>query len=186
MTDFFSQLEDPEFFLRFVGGHFESAPSAVLERFPCTNTVSEDRIRLAHDNYLQLIKTYKVLLQSENPDHYKRSGALLHSLYQNQIITALQFESNGVGEWEEIEAETPLGYSHADAQDMVGIVRFYNDYHNELLSFDLSYLCCAAYEDSPREYDFNFLENICHYLWKNRDLNVDSCSMIFRALMHGS
>ena len=60
---------------------------------------------------------------------------------------------------------------------------FYNSFHNEILSFDLAYQICAAYEDDPREYDFNYLRNMCHYLAKNKDLTVDSLSMIFRSLM---
>jgi hypothetical protein len=29
-----------------------------------------------------------------------------------------------------------------------------------------------------------YLYNVCHYLKKNRDLTVDSLSMLFRSLMH--
>jgi hypothetical protein len=127
---------------------------------------------------------YAILLDSENPDHYKRSGAMLHALYKSDIVTDIEFDASAYGTIEQVESGEVLGLSYGDSQQMIRFPIFYNSFHNEMLAFDLAYRLCWAYERNPREYDFGYLYNVCHYLKKNKDLTVDSLSMLFRSLMH--
>lgn len=181
MNGIFKSLEQEDQFCGYVAGHFASAPAAVIKDFPCTHVLSTERIKYSYGEYRQNIKTYSVLLHSENPDHYKRAGALLHALYRSKIITDVKFDPSK----EEVESNFAHGISYGEAQELVKFPIFYEDYHNQLMSFDLAYQCCAAYEPkNPPGYDFGYLYNVCHYLWKNKDLTVDSLSILFRSLMH--
>lgn len=181
MNGIFKSLEDPEYFTGYVRDHYEKAPAAVVKDFPCVNSIGDDRIDVAFTQYTQNIKVYSVLLASENPDHYKRSGALLHALNNGKIITEVKFVADK--DW--VESGFALGINYGEAKEKIEYPKFYEDYHNELLAFDLAYSCCSAYEDQePDGYDFGYLYNVCHYLWKNKDLTVDSLAMLFRSLMH--
>ncbi|WP_156394096.1 hypothetical protein [Methylobacterium sp. Leaf94] len=182
--DIFNRLEDEGFFQEFIRNHFENVPGQVITDFGCTNKVDAERIKYAYIEYMQSIKGYTVLLHSENPDHYKRAGALMQALYKSKIITEVEFTDSDYGDLDAVEADHVLGLSYDDAQDMTRLPRFYREYHNQLLSFDIAYLCCASYEDEPRGFDINYLHNMCFYLWRNEDLSVDSCAMIFRSLFH--
>jgi hypothetical protein len=185
MNGIFAKLQEPDFFRTYVIEHFERAPAAVIEHFPCKNTVAQDRVTFAYDKYKNNIQTYSVLLHSENPDHYKRSGALLHALYRSKIVTKIEYFDGEYGSKDDMEQGFCLQISYAQAQEQIAFPKFYDEYHNHLLSFDLAYKCCVAYEDHlPSGYTFEYLYNMCHYLWKNEDLTQDSCSMIFRSLMH--
>ena len=62
-------------------------------------------------------------------------------------------------------------------------MQFFDQFYNELLSFDLGYRACAAYEQNPRPVGFDYLHNICTYLKKHPTLNVDTCFIIFKSLM---
>jgi len=181
MNGIFKSLEHENFYCSYVAGHFDKAPATVIENFPCTHTLSIERIKYSFGEYQQNIKTYSVLLHSENPDQYKRAGALLHALYKSKIITSVQFSPTK----DEVEANFALGINYGESQELIRFPNFYEDYHNQLLSFDLAYQCCAAYEaTNPAGYDFGYVYNVCHYLWKNKDLTVDSLAMLFRSLMH--
>lgn len=184
MADLFASLGEAEFFREYVTRHFNNAPKEVIEDFPCTNTVDAARVDLAFQSYTGSINEFAVLLHSENPDHYKRSGALLHSLYKSHIVTGIEFSKGPYGHLEEVESGEKIGLSYMDAQNMTHLPRFYQEYYNQLLSFDLAYQCCAAYEDTPTQYDFEYLYNMCYYLWSNDNLSVASCAMILRSLMH--
>ena len=184
MDDLFAKLDDQDFFRVMVMDHYRDAPGSAVEHFPCTNNIDPARIDLAFNQYQQSLATFKVLLDSKNPDHYKRSGAVLHALYKNQILTSLTYGDGAFGTMDELEADQPLGYSYDNIQGMLRYARFYEKYHNQMLAFNLAYSFCHAYEDDPIGFDYSYLENTCHYLWKNEDLSVDSLSMMFRSLMH--
>jgi hypothetical protein len=183
MNGLFLELEKEEVFTDYVAAHFEQAPALVIADFPCTHELDPKRIGLAFGEYTQTIKQYSVLLHSANPDHYKRSGALLHALYRSKIVLGVDFSDSSWGSMADVESGAVLAVSYAHAQQMLKFPEFYQTFHNELLSFDLSYQLCAAYEAEPRPYGFEYLHNMCHYLHKNKDLTVDSLSMIFRSLM---
>jgi hypothetical protein len=180
----FAKLENQDFFVEYVTDHFKTAPQQAVADFPCTHVLDSNRIIFAFGEYTQNVKSFSVLLDSNNPDHYKRSGAMLHALYKSRIITEIEYSDGEWGSIEQLKYEmAPLGLSHSFAEAMIKFPIFYSSFYNELMSFDLSYQLCAAYEAIPMDYDFNYLHNMCHYLRKNTDLTVDSLSMIFRSLM---
>ncbi len=183
MDGLFAKLEDKKTFIGYVTAHFQNAPSVAIADFPCSHTVEPSRVEFAFGEYTQNVKQYSVLLDSKNPDHYKRSGGMLHALYNSKIIVAITYKPSKWGSIEELWSGTVLGLSYGDVQSMIRFPTFYEAFHNELLSFDLAYQLCAAYEPEPRGYDFGYLHNMCHYLRRNKDLTVDSLSMIFRSLM---
>ena len=134
--ELFARLEDEEFFKEFVKKHFEKAPTLYVTDFPCTSTVSEDNIDLAYGGYIQSIKRYAYLLDSHNPDHYKRSGALLHALYKSEIITAVVFLENDRNDTlESVELNEAIGINYQESKEIVEFPTFYREYYNELHSF---------------------------------------------------
>jgi len=84
---------------------------------------------------------------------------------------------------QKLEDGTQVGVSYGDAQYRIGLLEFYQDYHNQVMAFDLGFRCCQVYETAEKQYTPQYLHNMCHYLKKNKELNVDSLSMIYRSLM---
>ena len=103
MNGLFPQLEDEGYFREYVTAHFQKAPAAVIADFPCEHAIDANRVGIAHGDYSQTIREYSVLLHSANPDHYKRSGALLRALYQSKIIVGVDFRASTWGSIEQVE-----------------------------------------------------------------------------------
>jgi hypothetical protein len=181
MNGLFVDLEDQYRFIEFVGEQLSSAPAEIRAVMRCTNKCDAARIAYAASEYQQNINKFAVLLHSKNPDHYKRAGSLLHALYQSKPIEEVVWESTP----EELEA----GYTRVtlgDAEHVLPFATFYEEFHNEMMAFDIAYRCCASYEENPPEYDFDYLHNVCRYLKSNDNLSVDSLFMLFKSLMRNS
>lgn len=182
MEDVLARLGDKGYFCDLVMRHFKTVPPEATDFFTCQNTVAADRVELAYDKYIGHIKSMSVLLHSQNPDHYKRSGALLHSLHKSHVVTEVTWGDSEFGSIEEVEGGECLGISYGDAKYMVEFPAFYREYFNELMAFNLAFRCCSIYEEHKKEYNFEYLHNVCHYL-ANNNLCLDSCSMLLRSLM---
>lgn len=179
MDDLFKTLEDEGQFVDFVSEKYTLAPGEISHVMHCTITIESARVKLAHGQYMQNLDKLKVLLKSSNPDHYKRSGSLLHCLYQTDIIVEIDPESSA----EELEAGFTR-VSKFDADNIAEFVRFYESYHNQFHAFDLAYRCCAAYEHDNKRYDFDYLQNMCRYLNGQSNLSLETFFMLFKSLMH--
>jgi hypothetical protein len=179
VPDLFDKLTNKEDFCALVKGHFKSAPKQITALMHCEHNIDDARIEYAYEEYMQSISKFAVYLSSKNPDHYKRAGALLHALVTSKVVIDLDLESNG----DDLES----GFTRVtkgDAEHNLPFVRFYETFFNQALAFDLAYQCCAAYEDSPRGYDFDYFHNVCRYLYEEGNTNVESCFMLFKSLMH--
>jgi hypothetical protein len=178
MNGIFDRLDDTEYFVDFITKRITDAPLELSSVMFVRNVYDIERLSYAADEYRQNINKFAVLLHSRNPDHYKRAGSLLHALYQSQPIVSVECESSV----EELEA----GYTRVnfgDAQHILPFAKFYNEYANEVMSFDIAYRCCASYESKPPSYDFDYLHNVCRYLNLNKNLSVDSLFLLFKSLM---
>ena len=176
----FPQLDDEDFFIDFVDEQFLHGWPRVSKASGATMTTDREAIRVAHKNYTASLGTYKLALQSKNPDHYKRAGALLHSLYKasrtKQIISLKWPE-----EVERLKDHDGVGVSYSDAEYWNTFTRSYDDYCNEMMSFDLAFRCCEMHEAGKWKYNKDFMDNICYYMADNSNLNVGSFVMIFKA-----
>jgi hypothetical protein len=85
-------------------------------------------------------------IDSENPDHYKRSGATLHALYKSDVVASIEFDSSRHGTIEEVESAR---YWAGDSQQLIHFRMFYEPFPNQTLVFDLAYRLCCAYEPDP-------------------------------------
>lgn len=174
----FLELNDKAFFTDTVTARFDLAATKLMPLIHCVHQLDNARVEFAYNEYRQHIDQFTVLLQSEDPDHYKRAGALLHALYKSESVTSVDFAPDK----DEIDGGmTRLQYH--DGLHTIDMIDFYREYHNELVAFDLAYDCCATYEEEPVLYDFEFLHNACRYLKSNSSLCLDTCFMFFRALM---
>ncbi len=181
MDDFFRKLEDAEYFRQFVTGYFENVPHEMADILECLVTVDAARVEYAHGEYIQNIEKFALLLDSADPDHYKRAGALLHALYQANAITDVSF----VADLDEIECGMgPVQIHVADVQNGLDFARFYDEYHNEMIAFIFAFQCCAAYEPEECRYDFDYLRTMCVYMGKNSSLSLETFFMLFKSLMY--
>lgn len=179
MSDIFSILSEQHSFVSFVRDHYSQAPAPISAHMTCDIELDDERLVYAHNEYRQNIEKFSLLLHSSNPDHYKRSGALLHSLYGSKIITSVKPNYTA----DDVKNGVSLIHPH-ETGDLVDFLEFYDVYHNQLHAFDLAYRVCSAYEDSPVAYDFDYLHNVCHFLWKNNNLSLDTFFMLFKSLMY--
>lgn len=173
------QLEDAEFFVEQVGAHFRNT-NDYGDLLACTVTVDEDRLRWAHTEYQQGVNEFSIRLQSGDPDHYKRCGALLRALYRIKPITNVDFNPE-IGEFDTLL--TPVGVTHADAVYTLSLGRTFDVYHNELTAFSYVYNVCCMYEEKPVKVCDKYIHTMCAYLASNDNLSADSLYMIFKSLM---
>lgn len=183
MTGIFTKFDDAAFFSEFVQEQEKASQALVTRWFPDLKVdVDCDRITYAHGEYSQNIEKFSVLLHSKNPDHYKRAGALLHALYQSNIIVGVELGNGVYGTRDDLESGFTR-VSFGDAEHVLKFVDFYNEYHNQILAFEIAYRACCSYEREPIKCNFDYLQNVCRYLKANTGLNVDSCFMLFKSLM---
>jgi hypothetical protein len=178
----FRQLEESEaFFTEFVGNHFSAAPDELQSLAKCSVTIDQARLSYAYDQYIQGIGRFAVILESGDPDHFKRAGALLHAIYSSQPITGICFDP----ELEDIDTNsTPIGITYHDAEDALFFARFFNEYHNEFLGFQLAFEICRMYvPGTPQTVDFEYVYTVCVYLKNDGNLSVESLFMIFKSLL---
>lgn len=173
------ELQNEEYFVEKVGAHFR-ATEDYGGLLACEVTVDEDRLRWAHTDYQQGVSEFSFRLDSGDPDHYKRSGALLKSLYKIKPIVDVQFDP----ELEEFDSLfAPLGVTHADAEYALSLGRTFTLYHNEMTAFGYAYNVCCMYEPNPSEVSDAYIHTMCAYLAGNENLSADSFYMIFKSLM---
>ena len=174
----FSVIQEKDKFVSFVKAAENSTPKELEHFFSMKNHISEERVALAYDGYVYEIKRYAEYLNSHNPDHYKRSGALLESLCKGQIITGIDCEYSS----EDIEGGLTR-FNYFDSEHIVKFLSFHEEYYNEFAAFDISYRACCAYEANVKPLTFDMIHSICHYL-KNNGLPSDAYFMLFKALMY--
>lgn len=144
----------------------------------CDLEIDTERVVYAYREYTQNIERYSLLLDSSNPDHYKRAGALLHALYSSKVIVGLQ----PTYDRGEISNGVAMIHLHEEGKAFEAL-DFYEDYHNFIHAFDIAYRACATYEGDPVLYDFDYLHNVCFFMYKNSAISVDTFFMIFKSLM---
>lgn len=181
VSNLFQQLEDRDFFKEYVTKFFSNIPSEMAEIFECSVDVDESRVDYAYKAYKLNIQKFAELLYSEDPDHYKRSGAILQALHEASIIQDVSF----VCSLDDIETGfSPIHMRYGDTVKEMPFARFFDAYANELNSFIFAYNCCAAYEDDPKPYDVEYLTTMCAFLKGETSHSVESLFMIFKSFMH--
>lgn len=180
METLFHKLEDEEFFCKVVREHYENVPAELADIFECKIVVDEEKVKYAHGEYTQALRKLSLYVHSNNPDHFKRAGALLHAL-RDGVIEELQYGT----EWEEVESGGgSVGLHYADVASGLQFKQFFDLFHNEMLAFMFAFQCCDAYEERNHSYSFRYLENICAYLKRNPSSDgLETCFMIFVSLM---
>lgn len=173
--------EDAEFFIEFVGNHLCKAPAALEPILSCSVSLDMDRLAYAHDQYTQGVRKFALYLQSGDPDHFKRSGSLLHAIYTSKPIDDVTFDP----ELDAVDTvSTPLGVTYGEAEGALSFGHFFQEYHNEFLGFQLGFDICRQFvEGDPRAIDFEYVHTVCTYLKNNGNLSVESLFMIYKSLL---
>lgn len=178
MTGIFDLLEHEASFVDYVTNAYNRAADDFIVNVECSQDIDVGRAKLAYTGYKQNIGKFALLLRSENPDQYKRAGALLHALSSTRMASNLCFTPDR----EQIEGGlTRLPYG--DGKYAMSQIDFYEAYHNELLAFDTAYRCCAAYEANPVVPSWDYVQNMCFYLSQNGARSLDTYFMLFKSLM---
>lgn len=181
-SDFLSillQFDDEAFFVNTVEERCQRISKGLAPLVECDTVLDPDGLRFAHRQYSQNILDFAVNLDSKNPDHYKRSGALLHSLYKSDFVaTPPKFTPDE----EEIQGGLTRIHHH-DGMHTITMMQFFREYHKEIVAFDVAYDACASYEPNAVEYDFDYLWNVSRYLKSNTALCLDTFFMLMKSLM---
>jgi hypothetical protein len=175
--DILIRIEDEAEFIAFIHAITEMATNPLEYYVRLKNEIDPERAALAYRQYKLGIDHFANYLQSANPDHYKRCGALLHALCSNPVLRNLDIPYSA----DDVEA----GYSPftlGDTPYIVESLRFYEEYYNVFAAFELCFKICCAYENNKKNLEFDVVHNICHYLKQNH-LVPDSYFMLFRLLM---
>lgn len=67
----FTLLDDEEYFKKFICDFYEKAPDDLGTLIDCGFEVDDSRLSLAYSKYRVNLDSFAVLLQSQDPDHYK-------------------------------------------------------------------------------------------------------------------
>lgn len=177
MDDLFTQLEDREKFFSFIGGRLRAVQHELGDYIACTITLDEKKLQLAHADYIRNLANLTETIESRDPDHYKRSGALLHALNVNRPIANVHLMSDF--DYKDMDQE-PVPESALHEQRFS---TFYEKYSNEFSAFSTSYSICCLYEETGRKPAWEYWETICAYLNNVRDAPVDSYFILFKSLM---
>lgn len=172
-------LEDETYFVDRVGAHFRNTED-YGDLLSCEVKVDDERLKWAHTEYQQGVSEFSIRLASGDPDHYKRTGALLRALYRIKPIVSIEFHPP-LDEFDSLF--TPIGTSHADAEYALSLGRTFSLYHNELTAFSYAYNVCSMYENNPVSICDDYIHTTCVYLASNDNLSADSLYMIFKSLM---
>jgi hypothetical protein len=178
MADLFDQLNELDGFRAYVQNAKATFPGDLAAQFDIANQLSDERIELAYQKYQYEIARFSTYLHSKNPDHYKRSGALLQALCTNPVILS----TSG---WDKID-DVETGFTRMDyaaAQEIVEVGKFYEEYKNEFVALDLAFRACLHYEPNIKTIDFDLIHNICHYLQCNPTLPGAAYFILFKTLM---
>lgn len=175
----FEDLDDKARFIDIVKVHFSNSWPDAYKNSGTQITLKDDFIGLAHETYQLSLSQYTVALKSQNPDHYKRAGALLHALYVTKPIGKVEFTeaSQYYRDFENV------GVSYADSEHWENYCSWFENYANFALAFDLAFRCCSVYEAEYKEFNSDFLDNMCYYMSENTAISVPSFMMIFKAFM---
>lgn len=180
MDEFFTKLDDRDYFCEMVRSFYEGASAELAPIFECKIEIDPAKLDYAHGEYTQAVKKLVLHVDSKNPDHFKRAGALLHAL-RDGIIAQITYGTD----WEEVEAGGgPLDLHYNDVSSGMEFKRFFDRFHDEMLAFMFAFKCCDAYQLGDNSYSFDYLQNICAYLQRNpSDDGLETCFMIFKSLM---
>ena len=173
------KLEDEAYFIERVGTHFRNTED-YGDLLSCEIEVEEARLTWAHTEYVQSVAEFSIKLTSGDPDHYKRSGALLRALYKIKPIVGVAFEPD-LDEFDSLF--TPVGSTHADGEYALSLGRTFKLFANEMQAFSFAYNVCATYEAEPTEISDEYIHTVCAYLKGNDNLSADSLYMMFKSLM---
>lgn len=177
----FREIEESENFVHLVGEHLRTAPGQLDPILECEVQVDDERLAFAYDQYVQGIRKFALYLQSGDPDHFKRAGALLHAIYTSCPIAKVEFNP----ELDCVDTiATPLGVTYGEAEGALSFGHFFEEYHNEFMGFQLAFDICRQYvEGEPRAIDFEYVHTVCTYLKNNGNLSVESLFMIYKSLL---
>lgn len=180
MDEFFTKLDDKDYFCANVREYYQRVPAELAEIFECEIKLDEDKLEYAYGEYTQAVKKLVLHVDSKNPDHFKRAGALLHAL-RDGVIEEVAYGTT----WEEVESGGgPLDLHYNDVQTGMEFKCFFDRFHDEMLAFMFAYQCCDAYEEKKHTYTFDYLQNVCAYLQRNpADDGLETCFIIFKSLM---
>jgi hypothetical protein len=179
MKGLFETIEsDKAAFADLINQAVSIVPREVTNFFKVENRVAPEKVQLARDHYLNELQHYSLYLQSKNPDHYKRSGALLHALCINPVIERID------GEHTAESLSDPIGhrFTSDEAEYLERYMKFHEEYCNQLVAFEISCHVCNLYEPTPKVVTFDVIRNVCHYL-KHNKLPRDAYFMLFKTLM---
>jgi len=178
----FREIEDAETFVKSVENYLKAPQDHLNELLKCKIELDRERVIYAHGEYKQSIDKFRVYLQSGDPDHYKRAGALLHALCVSMPIIKVDFEPH----LDDVDTlNTPVGMVHNEAEETLTFGKFFNEYANEFLAFGMAFDICLQYETDPKTLDdFEFVRTMCAYLQINNSaLNPEALFMMFKCLL---
>lgn len=179
MASIFLEILDEGKFAAFVR-RAEKVPAELAHFFKLKNTLSDERIKLAHEKYSYETKRYSEYLDSKNPDHYKRGGALLHALCTNPVVLSVNFPKDDDIEWGKIMADK-TAFPGRDLSEIAELLEFYRSYYDQAVALDLAVQCILTHEATIKPISFDTIHNLCHYL-KNNNLTTDHCYIPLRML----
>jgi hypothetical protein len=182
-TDF-AQLDNEAFFIQFVTEQYEDGWSRLCEQSQSSIKTDRELIKLAHQRYVVNLKQYTVALKSQNPDQYKRAGALLHALYETSTtspIVTIKWDAH----ISYMSNNDNVGVSYGDAEHWKSFKYYYKEYGELILAFSLAFRCCDLYEGSKLTYNKDYLDNVCYYMKENTAITAASFVMIFKSLWFG-
>ncbi len=177
MSNLFIELEDRENFFRFVGLRLKAVEHQLGDYVACKITVDDKKLQLAHADYIKNLANLTETIESRDPDHYKRAGALLHALNVNRPITNVHVLSDI--EFTDI-ANGPLPKRAIIEHDFA---KFYETNYNEFAAFGISYSLCCLYEGTKRKPTWDYVQTVCVYLNNVREAPVESYFLLLKSLM---
>jgi hypothetical protein len=181
MAGLFLTLDTQSAFQKFVTDNLPVTPAPLVGLVRCDITLNVENFGYAFGEYKQSVGKFISMLHSKNPDHRKRSGALVHAVYTTKLIASAELNKNDLQHWQSGLIAVP--------RELERFINFYSTFSTELTALEFGYRACSAYEADFKAPKFDRLHNACLYLRssisvdRNTKLDVETCYMLFDLLM---
>lgn len=177
MADLFIGLQDQAKFLAFVGGQLKLVENELGDYIACSVSVDIKTLQLSYLDYIKNVANMTPTIESRDPDHYKRCGALLHALNVHRPIVNVHM----ISDFDKTDLDE--GCASDAALSEQSFSQFYQEFPNEFSSFHLCFQLCCHYEEKKLTYTRDYLDTVCVYMDNVRNAPAESHFMLFKSLM---
>lgn len=186
----FQNLDDKEGYCKILTELYREVPKKFSGILTCEINADNSEIENSYNEYCAYIKYFIETLESRNPDHYKRAGALLLALNGRDIVKSVDISFTSSLSGVHDSCFLPVGVSYGDNEHLYPYLRMFEENPNSVMAFSICYRMMALYEKNVKNlfYTIEYYNIVCSLLEKDKRtgkhliISPDSAFLLFKSL----